>query len=424
MSEDPSTKNITRFSELEEAFREQGGYDAEAGVARLADGLGLRQDLLFDDINGLSGGQRRRVDLVRILFQRPDVMILDEPTNHLDRAAKRWLAEELGRFNGAMLVISHDLDLLDRSITMVLSLANQEIAEYKGNYSSFQVKSVEEEARIANTAAREGKEIARLATLADQMRGSTVRRARIAKSIDKRVERLRSDQTETKQKQRSAKFTLPTPMRSGETPLTLTSVAVTYGSKHVLKKVHFSLGRGDRVVVIGRNGAGKSSLLRCVAGVQDPTGGKIEVGINTVLGYFAQEHEQVDQSLSALDNIDDGILTTVTERRALLGSFGLKGSLAEQPASTLSGGERAKLGLAMLAAGTSNLLVLDEPNNNLDPSSVTSVGDMLARWPGTLLVVSHDRDFVEALKPTHSLYLPQERYDLWREEFLEDVESK
>ncbi len=214
------------------------------------------------------------------------------------------------------------------------------------------------------------------------------------------------------------------PARAGAIPLTVRGVGVSYGSKKVLLHVDFVVGRGDRVVVIGRNGAGKSSLLRCLAGVQPPSAGDVEVGYNVVIGYFAQEHEQLDPDRRALEQIDDSVLRTLGERRALLGSFGLSGGLAEQFPASLSGGERAKLSLAMLSAGRANLLVLDEPTNNLDPSSVQAVGSMLGAWPGTVVAVSHDRPFVDALRPTHALHLPEERFDLWRDEYLEDVELR
>jgi ATPase subunit of ABC transporter with duplicated ATPase domains len=425
MAKDPSTENIELFSDLEEQFRENGGYEAEAIMSRLADGLGLPQDLLLEDIDSLSGGQRRRVDLIRILFQGPETMILDEPTNHLDLPAKRWLMEELESFPGAILVVSHDLKLLDRSINKVLHLSDSHLHEFKGTYSSYMVQLEADQTQRERASQLEGREIKRLSTLADSMRGSTNRRARIAKSIDKRVERLDSSRTEVhKRDDKKATFRLPEPRRSGEVPLRTTDLSVTYGSNTVLNDVTFHTRRGDRVVIIGRNGAGKSSLLRCLAGVQVPTTGDIEVGVNVNLGYFAQEHEQVNLEVSVLDNIDDTILTTETQRRSLLGSFGIAGKASYQMPGTLSGGERAKLGLAMLAAGQANVLLLDEPTNNLDPSSIESVGTMLSRWPGTIVVVSHDRAFVGALEPTHCLKLPEEIFTHWDDEYLDMVEMK
>jgi ATPase subunit of ABC transporter with duplicated ATPase domains len=424
MSADPSEENIARFSHLEESYRERGGYEAEATMARLADGLGLRQDLLLEDIDTLSGGQRRRVDLVRLLFQAPEIMILDEPTNHLDLSAKQWLMEELSTFQGTMLVISHDLDLLDRSIDKVLHLANGTLTEYKGNYTTFTARLAESQVQTEKAAAQEDREIKRLSSLANSMRGQTEKRAKTAKAIDRRVERIQQNRTQVQKRDRKVRLRLPTPVRSGETPIEVNNLSVSYGSNKVLSSIRLHAARGDRIAVVGKNGAGKSSLLRCLAGVQEPTTGTITLGPNVHLGYFAQEHEQIDLEARSLDNVDDSVLTLESDRRALLGSFGLSGAAMEQPAGSLSGGERAKLGLAMLSAGGSNLLILDEPTNNLDPASVEAVGLMFSVWEGTIIVVSHEPAFVEALNPTHCLRLPDERFDFWRDEDIDVVEMR
>jgi len=424
VSANPTTDAISTFADLEEQYGAAGGYSLEGEIARLAEGIGLRQDILFDDIDSLSGGQRRRVDIVRVLFGQPDVLVLDEPTNHLDLAAKRWLMGELSRFPGAMLVISHDLKLLDRVITKVLNLAEGGLREFKGNYTAFRAQLTADIEQREKKRALEDRQIRKLSSLADSMRASTEDRARKAKVLDRRVERMKDNRTELVKRERKTRFRLPTPARSGALPLTVRGVQVSYGPKKVLLDIDFTVGRGDRVVVIGRNGAGKSSLLRCLAAVQAPTQGVVEVGHNVALGYFAQEHEQLDPGRCALEHIDDSVLRTVSERRALLGSFGLTGETAEQLPVSLSGGERAKLSLAMLSAGRANLLVLDEPTNNLDPASVEAVGAMLSTWPGTVVAVSHDRPFVDALRPTHALHLPEERYELWRCEYLDDVEMR
>ena len=167
-----------------------------------------------------------------------------------------------------------------------------------------------------------------------------------------------------------------------------------------------------------------AQIYRRARGGRLPTNGTIELGANVERGYFAQEHEQIDPTLTTLDNVDDTVLSTERERRALLGSFGLPSKAADQYPATLSGGERAKLGLAMLSAGRTNLLLLDEPTNNLDPSSIEAVGTMLGSWPGTIIAVSHERGFVHALKPTFCLRLPQEQFTHWRDEYLDDVEMR
>ena len=187
-------------------------------MARLADGLGLRQELLLEDIESLSGGQRRRVDLMRVLFQEPELMILDEPTNHLDRAAKRWLLDELERFPGAILVVSHDLKLLDRSISKVLHISNQRLTEWKGNYSKFEAQHEADQSQRERAAVLEKREIARLSTLADSMRGQTAKRAKVAKSLDRRVERIEGQRTQVDKREKASKFRLPDPTARGGDP--------------------------------------------------------------------------------------------------------------------------------------------------------------------------------------------------------------
>ena len=424
MAKSPTEATIHRYTALEEQYRAAGGYEMEGQVARLADGLGLPQALLLEDVSSLSGGQRRRLDLMRVLFQAPDTMVLDEPTNHLDLSAKRWLIDELRSLRGGLLVVSHDLRLLDESITKVLHLSDARLRQFTGTYSSFQSQLNADISTREKTAAMEEAQIQRKRFLADKWRHSTEAQARKAKILDREVAKLQGRRTEVIKRERAVSFRLPAPARSGAVPLSVRNVSVSYDGLSVLHAIDFAVDRGDRVVVVGRNGAGKSSLLRCLAGVQTPTTGVIELGYRVSVGYFAQEHEQIDPARTVLENIDDSVLAREVDRRKLLGAFGLSGATAAQHPASLSGGERARLSLAMLAAGRANLFVLDEPTNNLDPASVEAVGAMLASWPGTIVAVSHDRPFVGALLPTHALHLPEERYSLWREEYLDDVELR
>ena len=424
MASSPTDEAIHEFAALEEQYRAAGGYEMEGRVARLADGLGLPQALLFEDVSDLSGGQRRRLDLMRVLFQEPDTMVLDEPTNHLDLAAKRWLVDELRALPGGLLVVSHDLRLLDEAITKVLYLSERRLRQFKGTYSSFRSQLTLDISQREKAAAIEDSQIRKMRSQADKWRHSTVTQARKAKIVDRKVAKLQGSRTEVIKRDRKVTFRLPEPLRSGAVPLIVRSLSIAYGDNEVLSKVDFAVERGDRVAVIGHNGAGKSSLLRCLAQVQKPSAGSIDLGYQSVVGYFAQEHEQIDPTKTVLENIDDTVLVKESDRRKLLGSFGLTGATAIQSPGTLSGGERARLSLAMLAAGRANLLVLDEPTNNLDPASVEAVGRMLAGWSGTIVVVSHDRAFVEALMPTHAVHLPVELHTYWREEYLDEVELR
>jgi ATPase subunit of ABC transporter with duplicated ATPase domains len=420
----PTEEAIGEFTSLEEQYGNAGGYEVESHIGRLADGLGIPQSLLFEDITSLSGGERRRVDLMRVLFQAPDTLVLDEPTNHLDLAAKKWLMNELGSLRGGLLMVSHDLRLLDAAITKVVNLSGGRLRQYSGTYSSFRSQLAGEISQRERSFALEGAKIDKMRAQADKWRHSTEAQARKAKILDRQVTKMQGRRTEVIKRERKVAFHLPDPVRSGADALLVRQLGVAYGRHEVLSCIDFSVVRGDRVVVIGRNGAGKSSLLRCLAEVQKPTSGTVTIGYRVAVGYFAQEHEQIDSNRSVLENIDDTVLTKEPDRRKLLGSFGLTGETAAQSPNSLSGGERARLSLAMLAAGKANLLVLDEPTNNLDPVSVEAVGAMLSRWKGTIVAVSHDRPFVEALVPTHALHLPDERYTLWREEYLDDVELR
>ena len=420
----PTEETIERFTALEEQFRERGGYEAESEVSRLAAGLGLEEDLLLEDLNSLSGGQRRRVDLMRVLYEMPETMVLDEPTNHLDKSAKRWLFDELERFRGTVLVISHDLPLLDKSIDRVLALREGQLREYKGNYSKF--LQLEEERRLSEEklASHQDQQIDRLSKLADSMRGQTEKRARLAKVLDRKVEKLQDNRVEVTKKEKKVTFKLPSPPRSGDVPMTVEHVAVRYGSLEVLRDVNFITRRGDRIVIVGKNGAGKSSMLRCLAGTQKVQTGVVKFGANVKVGYFAQENEQLDFEKTVLGNLENATVVTEVQRRSLLGAFGLKGSAAHQMPGTLSGGERAKLALAILASSDSNLLLLDEPTNNLDPASVLALGEMMRQWKGTIVAVSHERGFVEALEPTHAVLLPEELFDLWDDQYMDLIEQR
>jgi len=324
--------------------------------------------------------------------------------------------------------VSHEQErtarLLDRAISKVLQLANQSVREFKGNYSAFRGQLEADIAGREKAAGMESAKISKMRAQADKWRHSTETQARKAKILDRQVAKLEANRTQVIKCDRKVTFKLPEPVRSGGVVLRAEGLAVTYGDHKVLLDVNFVVDRGDRVVVIGRNGAGKSSLLRCLASVQEPSDGTVELGYRVDVGYFAQEHEQIDLDADALTNLDDTVLVKESDRRSLLGSFGLTGATAAQRAGSLSGGERARLSLAMLAAGRANLLVLDEPTNNLDPASVSAIGAMLGAWKGTIVAVSHDAPFVEALAPTHALHLPEERYGFWREEYLDHVEVR
>jgi len=422
VDEQPSERNVHRFSRAEDDFRASGGYEAEATVRRIAAGLGLGPDRVDLPLAVLSGGERRRVELARILFAGSDVLLLDEPTNHLDNDAKAWLMGFLRTYRGALLVVSHDLDLLDEAITRVLHLDDGALVEYKGTYSQYRTARARDEERRARLAARQQAEIRRLSTLADAMRHQTAKRARVAKTIDHRVARLRDSAVSGPARERRYRVRFPAPPHAGRVVLSVSGLAQAYGGPPVFEDIDFAVERGRRLLIMGLNGAGKTSLLRIVAGVSSPVAGRVGFGVGVSTGYYAQEHEGIRAGTAVLEHLrEEAPGVPDVELRSLLGMFGIVGDMAFQDAGTLSGGEKTKLALAQLVAGRHNLLLLDEPTNNLDPPSRQAIGHSLAAWPGAMVIVSHDPGFVADLSPDEVLLMPEGTMDAWSDDLLDLV---
>jgi ATPase subunit of ABC transporter with duplicated ATPase domains len=421
MEEDHSVRNVARYSRAEEEYRHTGGYSAEAEARQIAAGLGLDPGRMELPVKVLSGGERRRLDLARILFAGSDLLLLDEPTNHLDNDAKAWLMKFLASYRGALMVVSHDIMLLDRSITRVMHLDEGRLEEYRGTYSQYREARRQEESRLAKVAARQQAEIRRLSALADSMRHQTEKRARIAKTLDKRVERIRTQAISAPKRQRKVNVRFPAPPHSGKVVLTVTGLSKGYGGPPVFEDVTFDLSRGERLMVIGLNGAGKTSLLRILAGDSEADTGEVRPGAGVSIGYYAQEHEGITPGVEVISHMRSASGALDQQLRALLGMFELRGDKAFQDAGTLSGGEKTKLSLAQLVAGRHNLLLLDEPTNNLDPPSRESVSRALGSWPGSMILVSHDTEFVHTLEPDRVLLMPDGTVDYWSEDLLELV---
>jgi ATPase subunit of ABC transporter with duplicated ATPase domains len=428
MEEDPSERAVDRFSRAEERFRMDGGYSAESEVRRIASGLGLEADRLDLPISALSGGQRRRVEIARILFAGSDVLLLDEPTNHLDSDAKEWLLGFMRAYRGALLVISHDLDLLDEAITRVLHLDRYDDAslgsleEYRGTYSQYLVAREKDEVRIAKAAQRQAKEVDRLQTIVDRF-GAKATKASMAHSIEKRIVRLEANGVEARKADRTIHVRFPPPPPPGRVVLEGEGLAVRYGDLEVFRDVDLALERGERLLIMGLNGAGKTSLLKVLAGERPADDGTFRLGHNVVSGYYAQEHEGIQAGRTILEHLREQVPSAPDPQlRSIVGAMGLTGDKVHQDAGTLSGGEKTKLALGILVAGRHNLLLLDEPTNNLDPGSRVAVAEGLRGWPGSILLVSHDAAFVRDLEPDRVLLMPEGTLDHWADDYLDLVE--
>jgi ATPase subunit of ABC transporter with duplicated ATPase domains len=413
-------KAIARFARLQDEFDAKGGYVAEAEAKRTAANIGIGNDELTQAVATMSGGQRRRVELARILFAETEVMLLDEPTNHLDLDAKAWLVDYLKDYRGALLVVSHDLPLLDEAITSVLALDHQRIEAYRGNYSYFLAESERRRVQRERERKHQDEHIARLEENIRRFKGSTEKMAKVARSMESRVERMKRDLVDVKRRGKNVKVRFPQPPPSGRTPLQAQGLAKSYGDNLVFVDVDVDVERGEKLMIMGLNGAGKTTLLRILAGVETADLGEVVPGHNATVGYYAQEHEQIGAGVSVLDHLRRVSDLPDLQLRTLLGHF-LLADKVDQDASTLSGGEKTKLALAMLMTSRPNVLLLDEPTNNLDPQAKGALLAALEAYTGTMILVSHDTDFVAELAPDRAITMPEGATHYFDESMLELV---
>ncbi len=427
LESDPSDKNLRRYTRLLEDFEQRDGYRAESAAMSLLSGLGLKETRYHLPMTAISGGERRRVELARILFGGSELLFLDEPTNHLDIDAKSWLLNYLKNYQGVLMVVSHDLELLDESINRVFHLergtGDGELIDFKGNYSAYQRAMSERRRQAAQVAKRNEDEHTRLTRLADSMRHQSSSRARVAKSLDSRAARIKDSMDDAPKDVRVQKVTakIPTPLPCGRIVLEASSLCKGYGTTTVFEDLDFVIERGERFLVAGLNGAGKSTLLNVLAQKLELDLGSVVFSDRASVGYFAQEHEELDPQSSPLQQVlAKGI--TLTEAMGTLAAFGLAGDVVSQASATLSGGEKTKLALALLVAGRHNLLLLDEPTNNLDPNSRIAISSALSAWTGTMICVTHDPEFARMLNPDRVLLLPDGTIDYFGDAYLDLIE--
>ena len=420
-SEDESirTKGMRRYDRLETEFIAGGGYAAESEAAVITSNLDLPERVLAQPLETLSGGQRRRVELARILFSAADTMLLDEPTNHLDADSILWLREFLKNFSGGLLVISHDVELMELVVNRVFYLdANRcVIDQYNMGWKNYLSQREQDEHRRKRERANAQKKAQALMEQANKMRAKATK-AVAAQQMIKRAERMMRGLEDERQTDKVAAIRFPEPAPCGKTPLSAQSLSKSYGSLEIFTDVDLAIDRGSRVVVLGLNGAGKTTLLRMLAGNTAPDTGGVVYGHGAKIGYFAQEHEILDGERTVLENMKSAAPDLDDTRvRTILGSFLFSGDDVEKPAGVLSGGEKTRLSLATLVASSANILLLDEPTNNLDPASRKEILNALKAYKGAIVMVSHDEGAVEALNPERVLLLPDAVEDLWSKEY-------
>jgi ATPase subunit of ABC transporter with duplicated ATPase domains len=427
LADDPDDRLVRRYGALEDQFAALGGYAAEAEAARICANLGLPDRVLAQTIGTLSGGQRRRVELARILFRdagEQGVLLLDEPTNHLDADSIAWLRGYMSAHKGGLIVISHDVSLLEAVVNKVWYLdANRSVVDvYNVGWKTYLGQRETDERRRRRERANAEKKAGALMAQADKMRAKATK-AVAAQNMARRAERLLAGLEEQRVADKVAKVRFPSPVPCGKTPLTATGLSKSYGSLEIFTDVDVAVDRGSRVAILGLNGAGKTTLLRILGGLLEPDTGEVLPGHGLRLGYYAQEHETLDVDRSVLDHMRSAASEqSDTDLRKILGAFLFSGDDVDKPAGVLSGGEKTRLALATLVCSGANVLLLDEPTNNLDPVSREQVLDAIARYPGAIVLVTHDPGAVQALKPDRAILLPDGDEDAWSDDLLELVE--
>lgn len=401
LSEDEMTDCLEKYGQCQEEFERLGGYDFEARAAEILTGLGIFPEDFHRDIGSFSGGWKMRITLAKILLQNPDVLLMDEPTNHLDLESIVWLESWIRNFKGTLFMTCHDRDFMNRLVSKIVEVAHQTITTYSGNYDFYEKeKDIRKEQLIASAKrqeemlAKEKEFIARFAA-----------RASHAAQVQSRVKKLEKiDLIEIPPEERAIQFQWPVPPRGGDEVIKFENLEKKWELEDYREILVFSgasalIKRLDRVAVVGVNGAGKSTLLKMIAGQTEPTSGTLKVGAGIEVGYFSQNSLDVlNPNNTILEEVHNRMPTsTVGSIKSLLGAFKFSGDEVEKRISILSGGEKSRVVLATILARPVNLLVLDEPTNHLDIQSREVLLDAVKNFPGTVIIVSHDRHFLRAM---------------------------
>ncbi len=418
-----SERAMRRYTRADTELHAGGGYAAESEAAQIAQSLGIEERVLAQQLKTLSGGQRRRVELARILFSGAETLLLDEPTNHLDADSIVWLREFLRAHRGGLIVISHDNALLETTVNKVLHLdANRGVIDvYNMGWKAYLTQRETDERRRKRERSNAESKAKTLTDQANKMRAKASK-AVAAQSMLKRAEKMMAGLEGERAADKVARIKFPAPAPCGKTPITAEELSKSYGSLEVFTDVDLAIDKGSRVVILGLNGAGKTTMLRILAGVDQPDTGQVVAGHGLKLGYYAQEHETLDTNRTVLENMQSAApQLTDSETRSVLGSFLFSGDDAHKSASVLSGGEKTRLALASLVVSSANVLLLDEPTNNLDPASREEVLAAIRTYEGAIILVTHDEGAVRALEPDRVLLLPDGDEDLWNDDYADLV---
>lgn len=401
-------KKINRVSELLEYYDE---YNAEGSLLKIISGMNIDDNLLDLKLKNISGGQKSKVAFARLLYSNPEIMLLDEPTNHLDLDTKDYIINYLKNYHGIILVISHDIEFLNEVTqkTLYVDKIKHNVEMYNGNYEKYIKIKNERDLAKKGLYERQQKEEEKLkGIIAKYIRGNE-KKANIAKDRIKKLEKLESEKVELEKKNKYTKFNMKINRPSYSVPIKCNNLTFGYDEENLLyENLNFDLSRGEKLLVVGENGIGKTTLLRLIMGYLKPLEGNIEITEKTDIAYYAQEHEILEPNKTILENFANFGLADYEIRR-MLGSFLFSGDDIFKKVEVLSPGERSRVALAKISLTGANTLLLDEPTNHLDPMTQLIISDTFKNYEGTMLLVSHNLDFVDNLNINRMLLLPSGR---------------